>query len=80
MQYDKMIFLSKESEEEWNDTPDSIRNTVIHILKQNVYEAQCKIQKEYEKEVEIEINTAKNILEKHGYQVMKMKEYTSRCF
>jgi hypothetical protein len=49
--YEKMVFLSKESEKEWEEMPDSVRNTALHILKQNIEETQWKIQQEMEANV-----------------------------
>ncbi len=53
-----MVFLSKSKEQEWNDMPDWQRNTLLHILEKNVYETQCKIQKELEDKIQDESEDA----------------------
>lgn len=46
--YDKMVFLSKKAEEEWNNMSPSVRKTAEHLLNQSVKETQWKIQQEME--------------------------------
>lgn len=46
--YGKMVFLSEESEKEWNDQPESIKKAALHIFQQNIAETQWKIEQEME--------------------------------
>lgn len=46
--YEKMVFLSKEAEEEWNNASPAIRKQAEYLLNQNAKEVQWKIQQEME--------------------------------
>ena len=50
--YSKMIFQSKEAEEEWNNAPESVKKWVNAFLKQNIIETQMKIMRDLEKKME----------------------------
>ncbi len=46
--YGKMIFLSKEKEEEWNNIPESEKKMLEYLLSQKIAEVQLKIIKDFE--------------------------------
>lgn len=46
--YEKIVFLSKEAEEEWNNAPEGVKKLRDKLLKQNIEETQWKIQQEME--------------------------------
>lgn len=46
--YDKMIFLSKESEKEWDEMPESVKKSALHLMKHRASEIQLEIQQEVE--------------------------------
>ena len=49
--YHKMIFLSKESEKEWDEMPESVKKSAIHLMKQRVDEIQLEMQQEMEEKM-----------------------------
>lgn len=46
--YDKIVFLSKEAEEEWNNAPEGVKKIRDRLLKENIHDTQMRIHKDME--------------------------------
>ena len=49
--YDKMIFSSKEAEEEWNNAPEDVKKMRDKLLSESISQTQARIQREMEEKI-----------------------------